>query len=685
MSRVALLALALALPHVAHAAEGMWPFNMAPVDQVKSEHGFAITSPWLDHAQKASVRFNNGGSGSFVSATGLVMTNHHVGVDCIQKLSQGEQDYVKDGFLAGSLGEEARCPDLELNALETIEDVTASVKAVEMKADPKGEDTAARNKARKSEMSRIEKECSEKTKMRCDVVTLYAGGAYHLYRYRKYTDVRLVFAPEGQVAFFGGDPDNFNFPRACLDVAFFRVYTGDKPLAAEHHFTFAAEGAKDGQLVFVSGHPGSTGRFHTPARLSFLRDIAYPYVLKKLTALRGVLNTYMAKGEVQRKAARKTLFGVENGIKAIGGYLGGLKDPALLTEATRRHTEVKAKIKGREDLLPAWPKIATAYGVYGEFYTQYSTTERRMGPGGDLVRIARHLLRWAEEKAKPNGERLREYRDSGLDSLKHRLFSEAPIDDGLQIELIAFGLQNMLEALGADHATVKAVLAGATPRARAEQVVAGTKLKDVAKRKALFDGKPKDILDAKDPIIEMVRAYDPASRTMRRRYEDSVEGVERRWSGRIAEAWAAAHGQNVYPDATFTLRLNHGVVKGYGDTPWTTTYAELYRKHDAAKGEKPYNLPKRWIEAKGKLDLTVPFNLISTNDIIGGNSGSPVFDQELRVVGLIFDSNIHQLSNRFVYRDNKERAVSVNTASIAHALQRVYDAKGLLKELGVVK
>ena len=675
MSRL-LPALLLALaPQFATAAEGMWPFNMAPTEQVKREHGFEITPPWLERAQRASVRFNNGGSGSFVANTGLVMTNHHVGIDCIQKLSQGEHDYVKDGFLAATHADEAKCPDLELNRLESIEDVTAKVKAAE-----KGADDAAKNTARKSAMSAIEKACNEKTGMRCDVVTLYAGGAYHLYRYRKFTDVRLVFAPEIQIAFFGGDPDNFNFPRACLDVAFFRVYTDDTPAKTEHHFTFSAEGAKEGQLVFVSGHPGSTGRLHTPARLAFLRDTAYPYVLQKLKALRGNLEAYMAKGESQSRAARKTFFGVENAIKAVGGYLGGLSDPAVLKEANRRHDEVKAKVKGDAALQAAWTHIAKAYGGYAAFYTHYATTERRQAPGGDLARIARHLVRWSDEKSKPNGERLREYRDSGLDSLKLRLFSEAPIDDGLQVELLAYGLENMREALGADHAVVKAALGGQSPRARAEAVVSQTKLKDVATRKTLFE---KGVAGSKDPLVELVRSYDAAARTIRARYEAEVEAVDRRWSGKIAEAWAKAHGRSTYPDATFTLRLNHGVVKGYEGTKWTTTYADLYAKHDAAKGARPYDLPKRWLDAKSKLDLTVPYDFISTNDIIGGNSGSPVFDQELRVVGLIFDGNIDQLSNRFLYRDATQRAVSVNTAAITHALQRVYGATALLAELGV--
>ncbi len=659
------------------AAEGMWPFNMVPVRQLEKEHGFTPDAAWLAHARLASVRFNNGGSGSFVSGDGLVMTNHHVGSDCIQKLSQGKTDYMKEGFYAATRAEEQKCPDLELNVLEGIEDVTDKVKGA-----MQGPDDAARNKAGKAEMSRLEKQCHEETKLRCDVVTLYEGGAYHLYRYRKHTDVRLVFAPEFQAAFFGGDQDNFTYPRMNLDAAFFRIYgEDDKPVPTPKHLRFSDTGAQDGQLVFVSGNPGRTGRFNTPAYLRFLRDTAYPWILDRLQAHRAALKAYMDQGEAQYKAARDDFFGTENGIKAITGYLGGLRDAALLAEVERRHEDVKKKVAGHPDLLQAWPKLAAAYDEYAKFYKELAVTERWLSPGGQLMGIARHLLRYSVEKEKPDAERLREYASAGIDSLKLQLFSEAPVDQGLQIELVAHGLGNLVAVLGAEHEVVKAALGGKTPRARAEEAVKGSKLADVAFRKQLFEGGKAAVDAAKDPLIELARSYDGLARELRKRHEDNVESVEKQWAGKIAEAWAAAYGQSVYPDATFTLRLNHGVVKGYADVPWRTTFADLYRKYDEAKGKAPYDLPRRWLDARKKLDLQVPYNFVSTNDIIGGNSGSPVFDKELRAVGLIFDGNIEQLPNRFLYRSDKERSVSVHTAGILHALEVVYGAAGLLGEL----
>ncbi|MCA9546057.1 MAG: S46 family peptidase, partial [Myxococcales bacterium] len=613
---------------VAHADEGMWPFNMAPKAELKAKFGFEVTDAWLDRAMKSSVRFNNGGSGSFVSPRGLVMTNHHVGADCIHKLSQGEHDRTKDGFYAATPADEQRCPDLELNQLVSIEDVTDKVRAAEGKA---GAAEAARNTARKAEMGRIEKACADATGLRCDVVTLYAGGAYHLYRYQKFTDVRLVFAPEFAVAFFGGEAENFTYPRSCFDAAFFRAYGADgQPVdSAAFHFPFGKAGAQDGDLVFVSGNPGRTGRLNTPAQLAYLRDHGYPYYLERLAATEKALSAYMAQGEPQKRAAHDHYFGVTNAQKALTGYLQGLKDPALMKAIADRHAEVQGKLAAlpkaeREALLEAWPKLAGAMTAAAEINQGYQALEGRMGPGGTVMRTARHLLRLADELPQPSETRLREYRDSALDSLKLGLFSPAPIDDGLEIELIALGLEAMSEALGADHAAVKAALGGQTARARAQAVVQGTKLKDVAQRKALFDGGKAAVDAAQDPAIELARAYDAVARAYRKRYEDEVEGVERAWAGKIAVAWAKALGQGVYPDATFTLRLNHGVVKGYTEAgkpiAWRTTLADLFAKHDRAKGADPYALPKRWLDARGKLQGDTPYNFVTNNDIIGGNS-----------------------------------------------------------------
>ena len=682
----AVCAAAFGAPLAADAAEGMWPYNMAPVEAVKSAYGFELTPAWLDRAMAASVRFSSGASGSFVSLDGLVMTNHHVGADCIQKLSQGERDYMKDGFFAEAAEDEIRCPDLELNRLRKIEDVTARVEAA---AEP-SETGAAKNKARKAEMARIEKACAEPSGFRCDVVTLYAGGAYHLYEYEKYTDVRLVFAPEFDAAFFGGDPENFTFPRTCLDVAFFRIYEEGRPVATPDYFPFSDKGVAEGSLVFVSGHPGSTGRFKTPAELEFLRDTAYPFILMRLGEMRTALAAYMAQGETQSRAARDDFFGVENGIKATTGYLRGLRDPALMAEVGRRHDEVRAKIADqppseRAQMLEAWPKLEAAFGVYAEMYAAHSVTERGMGPAGTLVGLARHLLRLGDELDKPSHLRLREYRDSNLVSLELSLFSEAPIDDGVEVLEIAGGLEAMRRVLGTDDATVEAALAGQTPQARAHAIVAGTKLEDVAVRKALLAGGRDAIRGSGDPMIAFVMAYDETARMLRARYEDEVQSVERQYAGRIAEAWAKAYGHSVYPDATSTLRLNHGEVTGYQTdgqpVEWRTTFARMFAKHDEAAGAAPYPLPKRWLEARDAIDMNVPFNFVSTNDIIGGNSGSPVIDRNGHAVGLIFDGNIQQLPNRFLYRDIDQRSVSVHTAGIAHALERIYDAKRLVVEL----
>jgi hypothetical protein len=668
----------------------MWPYNMAPTDAVKQKYGFEMTQPWLDNLMRSSVRFNNGGSGSFVSSDGLVMTNHHVGADCIQKLSTGKGavDVMKEGFYATSRDKEQKCPDLELNQLTAIDDVTDKVEAAAAKAT----DEAKRNEAKKAEMGKLEKACSESTGMRCDVVTLYAGGAYHLYKYKKYTDVRLVFAPEFDAAFFGGDPDNFTYPRYCLDSAFFRVYEDDKPTTVANHLPFSKKGAQAGDLVFVSGHPGSTDRFAPASKLALLRDTVYPFIIDLLKEERAVLKAYMDLGEEQHKAARDDFFGIENSIKALTGYLGGLRDADLMELAGDKEADLIKKVKALPDakerarLLEAWPKLESAWKTYAGFYKEYSVTERFFSPSsGALASKARHLLRLGVEKPKASEKRLREYRDSNLKSLELQLFSEAPIDAGLEIEKVAFGLTNMANVLGADNALVKKVLAGKTARARAEEIIKATKVADVAFRKELYAGGAKSVDAAKDPLIEFIRLYDGKALELRKRHEDQVEAVERGYFGRIAEAWAKAYGTSVYPDATFTLRINPGVVKGFTDNgarvSWRTQLGGLFVKHKRAKGQDPYKLPKRWLNKMSKLDFSTPYNFVSTNDIIGGNSGSPVIDRDGRVVGLIFDGNIHQLPNRFVYRDDNQRSVSVHTAGILHALDRVYGANPLVDEL----
>jgi hypothetical protein len=670
------------------ADEGMWPFEMAPVEAVRRDHGVELTKEWLDHAMRAAVRFNNGGSGSFVSRDGLVLTNHHVGADCIAKLSTvaGGADAMKEGYVARSMEEERKCPDLELNVLQQVDDVTAKVEAAAANA----KTDAERNAAKKGEMSKLEKACTDATGRRCDVVTLYGGGAYHLYQYQKYTDVRLAFAPEFQIAFFGGDPDNFTFPRADLDMAIFRVYQDDKPVRVQHYLKFSPRGPREGETVFVAGHPGSTDRFTVVGKMELLRDVTYPFVLAQLEEERQRLKAYMAKGEAEERAARDAYFGIENSLKAIKGYLRGLTDAALMAKAKQRQQQLLQNVARlpepeRARLAEAFPKLEAAYRSYGAYARELNVLERRYGPHGMLIDVAKLILRSGDELPKKNEDRLRELRESNLQSLELQLFSDAPVVPGFEVEQIALGLENMVEVLGAKDKTVKAVLAGKTPRARAEEVVAGTKLGDVAVRKALYQGGKKAIDAAKDPLLEMVRAYDAAARKVRKRYEDEVEGAEKSYAGRVAEANAKAFGTSVYPDATFTLRLSTGVVKGYVEDgkpiSWRTQFGDLYRKHKRAGGKDPYALPPRWIEKQGVVDFATTYDFVSTNDIIGGNSGSPVFDRDLKLVGLIFDGNIQSLGNRFVYDETEGRAVSVASNGMLHALDRVYGAKSLVDEL----
>jgi hypothetical protein len=688
---LSLLTLAALLSAPAAAEEGMWLFNMPPTKQLKEQHDFEPSQAFLDHARLSSVRFNNGGSGSFVSAEGLVMTNQHVGRDCIQKLTTPERDLMRDGFYAQERGTELLCPDLELNQTIAITDVTTDVLGA-ANALGKDADLAEKNKAKKAKMSEIEKGCAdEAAQIRCDVVTLYSGGAYHLYTYQKFTDVRLVWAPENDAKHFGGEQDNFNFPRMSLDVSFFRVWKDGAPLdSGDHHFAWAEEGAQDGQLVFVSGHPGSTGRLATPAELTFLRQHSYPFLVDVFTERKHAFRAYMDASEEGRRVAIADWLRAANAQKALTGYLNGLRDDELIAEVRAHHADVRGRLAAlpearRNRLLEAWPMLEKAYEGVGPLFKQYVTLESYAGPNSTLVNIARHLVRLGDERAKADGERMREYRDAGLPSLKLQLFSEAPIDAGLEQLKIKIGLERMVKVFGPRDPMVVAALGGKSAEARAAELIAGTKLQDVDARRALYDGGKAAVDASTDPLIAFVKTYEQAGRALRGKMEDGLEATKREVSGRIAEAWAEAYGTTVYPDATFTLRLSYGVVRGYTSggeqVPWATQLGDLYRKNKRAGNQEPYQLPQRFFDHVGDVDFSVPYNFVSTNDIIGGNSGSPIFNKEGKLVGIIFDGNLPQLSNRFLYRADTERAVSVHAAGILHVLERVYDAQPLVKEL----
>jgi Peptidase S46 len=668
------------------ADEGMWLFTNPPDKMLREKYGFEPSAEWLRHVRLSSVRFNSGGSGSFVSSDGLVMTNHHVGADCLHKLSTPEKDLIATGFHARKREDEVKCIDLELNVLVDIEDVTERVKA----AVKEGGDPAQARRERLAVMNTIEKESFDKTGLRSDVVTLYHGGKYHLYRYKKYTDVRLVFAPEKDIAFFGGDPDNFEYPRYDLDVCFFRVYEDGKPARLKDFLKWSSAGAKDGEAIFVSGHPGRTNRLDTVKHLEFLRDVAFPMALDMIRRREVALRTFAERGLENARQAQDELFSYQNSRKARLGGLAGLQDPTIMDLKRKQEQELRDAVqkdpKLKQEYGDAWDQVARSIEVLGGIYDEYQLYEQGRAFNSDLFVIARRLLRLAEESSKPNAERLREYGEAGLDSLKQQLFSEAPIYPDLEVVKLADSLSMLMEIEGADHPLVKQILAGRSPRERAAELVTGSKLADVALRKKLAEGGTAAIDASQDPMLELARLVDGPARKVRRIHEEQVEEPQRQAYGKIAQARFAIFGDSVYPDATFTLRLAYGKVAGYQEAgatlpPWTTM-AGAYEHSKDHGGKDPFALPESWTKHKGDLNLNTPFNFVSTADIIGGNSGSPVINRAGEVVGLIFDGNIQSLVLDFIYTSDQARATSVHSSAIVEALRKVYGAKELADELG---
>jgi Peptidase S46 len=686
------VSLVLTVAGLASADEGMWLFNHAPTAKIKAKYGFQLTQPWLDHTRLASVRFNNGGSGSFVSPDGLTFTNHHVAQKCLYGLSTQGQDLYKTGFYAKTREEEAKCPDLELNELIGIEDVTAKVNAG---ITPKTTAAEAGDIQRKN-MAQIEADCTKTSGLRCDTVTLYAGGQYNLYKYKKFTDVRLVFAPEFGIAFFGGDPDNFEYPRYDLDITFFRVYENRKPAKLDNYFKFTTAGVKENELVFVSGHPGSTGRLNTFAQMEYLRDVAYPTQLKSLARRIALLKNWGAQSEENYRRAQEMIFGLENSQKAIKGYDSGLLDQSFMAkkEASEKKTRaaVEADPKKKAEFGDPWTEIAGAMKVQTNIFLPLNYFERMGGFRGDLPAMARTIVRAAAERQKPNSERLPQFRDNRLPSIEQSLFSSSPIYKDLDTVLLADSLSELTENMPNDP-LVKQVMNGRTPQQAANEMIANTKLDDVNVRKQLYNAGEEAVNDTTDPLIAVMRLIDPEARKVRKEYEDQVDSVERAAGAKIAKIMFAQEGYNMPPDATFTLRLSYGAVKGYvedgrGDVakkgekvPYFTTIGGAYdwaAKHDS---KPPYNLPLSWTGSKGKVNLGTALDFVSTPDIIGGNSGSPVVNKAGNVVGIIFDGNIQSLPWRFQYDDVIGRAVSVDSRSIIEALRNIYGATALADEL----
>jgi hypothetical protein len=681
------LLVAAAVP--AHADEGLWPFEMVPKDAIAKAHNVTLTDTWLDHVRLSTVRISAGGTGSFVSATGLILTNHHVASDCIAKIASSSHNYMDEGFLASRDGGEAQCPDMAVDVLVATEDVTDKVRAAKQ---PTMSDADA-NVAMKAKMGELEKACTEKNQSlasragvsaRCEVVTMYAGGKYALYTYRRYTDIRLVFAPEAAIAFFGGDPDNFTYPRFDLDMALFRAYADNKPLAPEQYLKWSTQGPKDGDVAFVSGNPGTTRRLATVAQIEQLRDVTYGRALESLKRERDLLKELSSQGHEYEREAREGIFDVENSIKALTGYLGGLRDPALMKikkdseAALQKSIDASPDLKGKFGTTLA--DVAKVQAQVPKLYPAYAALERL----GDstLLGTARHLVRMQDELALPSAKRLREYRDANLDEIKLELFSGAPVYGAVEQVAIRSWMERAQRDLKDQPDVLAKILGGKTPADAARDIVTGSKLFDVYARRRLDAGGKAAVQGSDDPAIVLIRTLDDAARAARKKYEDAIEAPMRQLGEKVAQATFAVRGTSTYPDATFTLRLSVGVTKGYTEggkaIPYATDFAGMYGH---ATGKDPFKLPKRWLDKRSALDPTTKLNFVSTDDIIGGNSGSPVVDAKGELVGLIFDGNLSSLPNNFVYREVTERSVSVVSTAMLEALKKVYDAGDLASEL----
>jgi hypothetical protein len=676
-----LVALGLFLALSARAEEGMWTYDAFPSEAVTRAYGFAPTQSWLDSIRLASVRLAGGCSASFVSPNGLVMTNHHCVRGCVEDLSSPQKDLLATGFRAPEAKDELRCPKVEANQLVEMTDVTAR-----MNTATKGLTGAAFNTALKAEMTKAETECATGSDVRCDVVTLFNGGKYQLYKYRRFQDVRLAFAPEFPMASFGGDPDNFTFPRYGFDVAFLRVWENGQPARTPQYLPWAKQGVKEGELVFVSGHPGGTERKSTVAELEFQRDVNLPYTLLYLAELRGMLREFSQGSPERLRTSRSFLRQVENGLKALRGRHQALADSALLAQKRKDDVELRAKVMARPKLKAstagAWEEIVQALELYRPLLPEYRMKEAGDGFQSELFTLARHLVRASEELPKPNAERLREYTEAQLPSLRQQLLREAPISPELEVARLTFGLNRLRETLGADDPFVRTVLGKEAPAELARALVTGTKLADVKVRQALLEGGRAAVEASQDPMLVLARKVDAEARAVRKRYEDTVEAVLKRNGERLAQARLAVYGTTGYPDATFTLRLNYGAVKGWEENgktvPPFTTFGGAWERHT---GKEPFKLPDTWLAARGKVPPETPLDMATTNDIIGGNSGSPMVNKDGHVVGLVFDGNLHSLGGRYAYVPAVNRAVSVNGVGILAALEHIYGARRLLEEL----
>jgi V8-like Glu-specific endopeptidase len=668
------LAASILASGAARADEGMWTFDAFPAAKMRADYGWAPDQAWLDKVRASAVRLTGGCSASFVSPQGLILTNHHCVATCVEQNSTASNNILEKGFTARTRNDEIKCAGQQAEVVTAIGDVTGQVKAAVGKAT--GE---AAVKARTAVIAGIEKAgCPDTATTRCQVVSLYGGGQYRLYTYRKYSDVRLVWVPEAQAAQFGGDPDNFNFPRYSMDAAFLRAFENGRPVATPSHLEWSPRAPKDGETTFVVGNPGSTQRMFTSEQLAFQRELAVPISVTTYSELRGRLIAAMASDPAKAREGAETLGGIENSLKVLIGRQKALNDPAFVSRLFTAEAQLKQRSQANPAIGNPWGDIAKAVDEHRGFYV----ADRFSLPSGDLFNYAMSLVRIAAERRKPAAERLPGYSDSALPLVEKRLLDPRPIYPWLDRLMMEWSLSKSREYLGADHPQVRVLLGKESPEALAARLVAGTRLADPAVRKALLEGGPAAIAASKDPMIVYARSIDANDRALQKRYDEQVDAPLTAAQSKLADARFAAYGDTVYPDATFTLRISYGKVQGWTESgrrvPTRTTLGGTFER---ATGYKPFDLPPAFIANRRRIDMGATYDFVTTNDIIGGNSGSPVIDREGKVIGAAFDGNIHSLGGNYGYDGTLNRTVVVSADAVDEALRNIYPAPHILAEL----
>jgi V8-like Glu-specific endopeptidase len=663
----------------------MWTFDAPPIDYWKKTSNFAPDQAWLDNARLASIRTPNC-SASFVSAKGLVLTNHHCVRDCADAVSPADTNYIETGFAANNMREEKKCPGMHVDQLESIQNVTQRVNAAVTASSPEAAATQ-----RSAIIAQIQNECAKETGLTCQVVTLYQGGIYSLYRYRRFEDVRLVFAPDEESADFGGDPDNFTYPRWDFDAGIMRVYENDKPYAPKNFFRWSKSGLKEGELAFVVGNPGGTGRLLTLGQMEFLRDVGYP---AQLAGYQRAIDDFREVAKTDPSAVRRyqnNVFGLENARKAVTGYLAGLTDSANMTAKREFEKEFRARIASDPTMSAKYSGIYDAIAQAQHELATFDAVRRyhSFGPspaagGSRLLGIASQLVRLPTESALPDAQRLAPYRGNAAAAMKAGLLQEIPIDTTYERIAIAALLTAASRELPSSDPFLVATLAGRTPEQAASALVSGTRLGDLAARRSLVEGGQASVASSTDPMIVLARKIDPMNREVQAR-ADKLNAVIAANTEKLGQALFAVYGTSLPPDATFTLRITDGIAAGYPMNgtiaPYKVTFYGLYDRWASFDGKDPFAISKRWIDRKDRIDMATPFNFVTTNDIIGGNSGSPVINRNSEIVGLVFDGNIEGVANRFLYSSKAQRAVSVHSSAILEVLRKIYDAGWIADEL----